>query len=148
MATDAVLIPSFSPCNSSCNCKPLKETPSPRIPPVSYPYCKNIEFSYCTRSAGVEFFLYPKLSIVPSVSLWSDHSFAMEIRKYFLTKIEKKILDEDDGVFLSMRGSSRDRVSLGFGVSRIHNILTPVFGLSYDIKKEKVSPFIAFKFSF
>lgn len=110
----------------------------------SYPYFNRYYFGLCHLSAGAEFMVTSKISIVPSVSLWSK-SFAGEARLYMPSPKDTTIEP-----YISTRISTRNRVSVGFGVcpKEYSFGVSPVFGLSLDRNTGAFSPFITFSFGF
>lgn len=111
---------------------------------VNYPYFNGTQFGWCGLSASAEFITSENTSIVPSTSL-KNKSFSMEARRYFMHT--EKEFKERRG-FISARVSTRQRVSVGFGMTETSapfNV-TPTFGVSYDIKQNAVNPFISIVF--
>ena len=100
-----------------------------------YPYFNSIQFGLCRSSASAEFKLSPKLSILPSVNLYSN-SLATGLRMYFTGK-------ETSG-FISGRISSRNRLGFGIGISTNHTTES-IFGVSYDWITNECKPFISFE---
>jgi hypothetical protein len=111
---------------------------------TEYPYFNGIQFGWCGLSASAEFSTSAYTSVVPSASM-KNKSFSMEVRRYFM--YAEKESKERRG-FVSARMSTRQRVSVGFGMTETSapfNV-TPTFGVSYDIKQNEVKPFISIVF--
>lgn len=115
--------------------------PKEQIKPPSYPYFNGAQFGLCGFSASAEFMIRENMSIVPSTSL-KNKSFSMEARRYFTNE------EQERRGFVSTRMSTRQRVSVGFGMTKtsapFH--VTPTFGVSYNVKEKTVNPFISITF--
>ena len=75
-----------------------------------------------------------------SVSLRTD-SIALELRYYPWTFYSMKGRD----MFVSVRASTRNNVSLGVGLSET-NYFSPVFGAKYNIQDRTLKPFVSVGF--
>lgn len=126
----------------------------------NYPNFHGLQFGFCRLSAGAEFDISPSVSVLPSVNVIAK-SFAGEIRGYFpgrRVQCQHILLDNGRLVnsysnqgFVSARLSTRGNLGIGIGMRTDENIpflVTPSFGISYNIESGECKPFISLGFYF
>jgi hypothetical protein len=106
---------------------------------MSYPNFKRFQLGVCQQTAGAEFMLMPRISVLPMVNLKSN-SFSCALRQYF-----PKADGKDSEGFVSIRLSTRDNASMGIGIQ--NDWLTHSFGLVQNMNSGTIKPYISVGFS-